>query len=170
ADLLHLHLGNRQKVATVEHDAPALDVHAGRQKPHDRVRGHRLAGPGLPDDAEDLVRARLKPQSPDGVRSIGPVRQPHGQALDAQQRFGGEPNRGFSLGLSTSLRPCPTSDTARTVRRIATPGIADTYHWVRRTPRPWPMRLPHEATLGSERLRKASADSSRIASAMTTLA
>ena len=63
-----------------------------------------------------------------------------------------------------------TTNIASTVSRIAAPGIADTYHWVRSTPRPWPIRLPQEATFGSDRLRKASALSMRIAVAITTLA
>src|SRR4051795_7409874 len=79
-------------------------------------------------------------------------------------------HRLFSLGLSASLRPWPTSDTASTVTRIAIPGIAETYHCTRSTSRPSPMRLPQEATLGSDSRRKASALSRRIATAITTLA
>ena len=50
------------------------------------------------------------------------------------------------------------------------PGIAETYHCTRSTSRPRPIRLPQDATLGSDSRRKASALSSRIATAITTLA
>src|SRR3954463_9655494 len=79
-------------------------------------------------------------------------------------------HRLFSLGLSASLRPWPTSDTASTVTRMAMPGIAETYHCTRSTSRPRPMRLPQDATLGSDRRKNANALSSRIATAITTLA
>src|ERR1700709_400732 len=79
-------------------------------------------------------------------------------------------HRLFSLGLSASLRPWPTSDTASAVTRIAMPGIAETYHCTRSTSRPSPIRLPQEATLGSDSRRKARALSSRIATAIPTLA
>ncbi len=48
--------------------------------------------------------------------------------------------------------------------------MAETYHCTRSTSRPRPIRLPHEATLGSESLRKASALSSKMEIAITTLA
>src|SRR4051795_9713579 len=79
-------------------------------------------------------------------------------------------HRLFSLGLSASLRPWPTSDTASTVTRMAMPGIAETYHCTRNTSRPSPIRLPHDATLGSDSRRNASALSSSIETAITTLA
>src|SRR3954453_8191468 len=79
-------------------------------------------------------------------------------------------HRPLSLGLSASLRPWPTSDTARTVTRIPMPGRAETDHCTRNPSRPRPIRLPQDATLGSDRRRKASALSSRIATAIPTLA
>src|SRR4051812_33843393 len=98
------------------------------------------------------------------VRAFG---QSDAEMLDRENAVA---HRLFSLGLSASLRPWPTSDTASTVIRIAMPGIAETYHCTRNTSRPSPIRLPHEATLGSDRRRKASALSSRIDTAITTLA
>jgi hypothetical protein len=50
------------------------------------------------------------------------------------------------------------------------PGIAETYHCTRSTSRPSPIRLPHDATLGSDSRRNASALSSSIETAITTLA
>src|SRR5260364_163093 len=100
------------------------------------------------------------------MRPVGAPGQAHGQAVERKDSFA---HRLFSLGLSASLRPWPTSDTASTVTRIAMPGIAETYHCTRSTSRPSPIRLPQEATLGSDSLKKASALSSRIATAITTL-
>src|SRR5262245_27542914 len=102
------------------------------------------------------------------MRAIGALGQAHAEAFQAEDRL--LAHRLFSLGLSASFRPWPTSETASTVTRMAMPGIAETYHCTRSTSRPRPMRLPQEATLGSESRRKASALSSRIDSAITTLA
>src|SRR5260370_20512414 len=98
------------------------------------------------------------------------LRQTHAEMLEREDGCAYGAHRLFSLGLSASLRPWPTSDTASTVTRIAMPGIAETYHCTRSTSRPSPIRLPHEATLGSDSRRNASALSSRIATAITTLA
>src|SRR6476620_8370946 len=102
-----------------------------------------------------------------------PVRAP-GQAdaelFERENGVVGVAHRLFSLGLSASLRPWPTSDTASTVRRMAMTGIADTYHCTRNTSRPSPMRLPQDATFGSDSRRNASALSSSIETAITTLA
>src|ERR1700746_354394 len=104
------------------------------------------------------------------MRPVGTFGQAYAEMLDREDGGGDLAHRLFSLGLSASLRPWPTSDTASTVTRIATPGMAETYHCTRSTSRPSPIRLPQEATLGSERCRNASALSSRIATAITTLA
>src|ERR1700712_5118786 len=101
------------------------------------------------------------------MRSFGASGQAYAEMLEREDAVG---HRLLSLGLSASLRPWPTSDTASTVTRIAMPGIAETYHCTRSTSRPRPMRLPQDATLGSDRRRNASALSSRIATAITTLA
>src|SRR6201982_4099904 len=101
---------------------------------------------------------------------VGARGQAHAQPLDRQDRRRRLAHRRFSLGLSASFSPWPTSDTASTVIRMAMLGIAETYHCTRSTSRPSPIRLPQEATLGSERCRNASALSSRIATAITTLA
>src|SRR5829696_7381767 len=100
------------------------------------------------------------------VRATG---QADAQAIEREDGFL-LAHRPLSLGLSASLRPWPTSDTASTVTRIAIPGIAETYHCTRSTSRPSPIRLPHDATLGSDSRRNASALSSRIETAITTLA
>ncbi len=47
-----------REVAPLEHDAAAVDLDAAGQQPHDGVRRHRLAGAGLADQADDLVRVR----------------------------------------------------------------------------------------------------------------
>src|ERR1044072_6510461 len=100
------------------------------------------------------------------MRPVGPRRQPYAQVLERQDGA----HRPLSLGFSASFSPWPTSETARTVTGIATPGIAETYHCTRSTSRPSVIRLPHGAMLGSESLRNASALSSRIHTAITTLA
>src|SRR6476646_9901965 len=100
------------------------------------------------------------------MRPVAPHRQRYGELFDGEDRA----HRRFNLGLSASLRPCPTRETASTVSRMTTPGIADTYHCVRSTERPVPMRLPQDGTFGSYRLRNANALSRRIAVAMMTLA
>src|SRR6478752_3674335 len=103
------------------------------------------------------------------MRPVGAARQAYAEMFERED---GSliAHRLFSLGLSASFNPWPTSDTASTVTRMAMPGIADTYHCTRNTSRPRPIRLPHDATLGSDRRRKASALSSRIETAITTLA
>src|ERR1700712_2180324 len=101
------------------------------------------------------------------MRSVRALGQGDAEMFDREDAVA---HRLFSLGLSASLRPWPTSDTANTVTRIAIPGMAETYHCTRSTSRPSPIRLPQEATLGSDSRRKASALSSRIATAITTLA
>ena len=136
----------------------AVDRDALRQQPHHGIRHHRLAGAGLADHADDLVGVERQRHVLQRVRPVGARRQPHAQALERQDGA----HRPFSLGFSASFSPWPTSETASTVTRIATPGMAETYHCTRSTSRPSPIRLPHEATFGSESLRKASALSSRI--------
>src|SRR5581483_7583404 len=130
---------------------------------------HRFAGAGFANDAEDLVRGNRQRDIRQRVRAVGARGQPYAETFDRQDR-GYLAHRRFSLGLSASLRPWPTSDTASTVTRMATPGIAETYHCTRSTSRPRPIRLPQEATFGSDRCRNASALSRRIATAITTLA
>src|SRR5258706_6057281 len=102
------------------------------------------------------------------MRAVGAFGQAHAEPVERQDRVG--VHRLFSLGLSASLRPWPTSDTASTVTRMAMPGIAETYHCTRSTSRPRPIKLPQDATLGSDMRRNASALSSRIVTAITTLA
>src|SRR6478672_7295369 len=104
------------------------------------------------------------------MRPVRAAGQADAEMFEREDGVVGVAHRPFSLGLSASFRPWPTSDTARTVTRIAMPGIAETYHCTRSTSRPNPIRLPHDATLGSDSRRKASALSSRIATAITTLA
>ena len=130
--------------------AAAVDRHVVGQQPHDGVGRHRLAGAGFANDAEDLVRMR---SSSDTSSSACGRSAPRGSATVrcSSERMVVLAHRRFSLGLSASFSPWPTSDTARTVTRIAMPGIADTYHCTRSTSRPSPMRLPQDATLGSER-------------------
>src|SRR5258707_5635782 len=104
------------------------------------------------------------------MRPVGAGRQSHAEPVDGQDGARDGAHRPLSLGLSASFNPCPTKDTARTVTRMAIPGMAETYHCTCNTSRPRPIKLPQDATFGSERWRKASALSSRIATAITTLA
>src|SRR5207247_8483679 len=47
-----LPLLEREQIATVELDRAAADVHAWRQQPENRARGHALPRAALPDDAD----------------------------------------------------------------------------------------------------------------------
>src|SRR5439155_13084445 len=169
AHLAHLGNGCRAEIATFEQCPTAVDRHFIGQQPHDGIRHHRLAGAGFADHAEDLVRCDLQRHIPERMRPVRAAGQADAQAIEREDVLFFA-HRPFSLGLSASLRPWPTSDTASTVTKMAIPGIAETYHCTRSTSRPRPIRLPHDATLGSDSRRNASALSSRVETAMTTLA
>ena len=70
---------------------------------------------------------------PERMRPVRAAGQADAQAIEREDGLG--PHRPLSLGLSASLRPWPTSDTASTVTRMAMP-IAETYHCTRSTSRP----------------------------------
>ena len=137
----------RAEIAAFEHHAAAVDRHLVRQQPHDGVGHHRLAGAGFADHAEDFVRAIDERYVRQRMRPVGAARQAHAEMFEREDG-GVLAHRLFSLGLSASFRPWPTSDTASTVTRIAMPGIAETYHCTRSTSRPRPIRLPQDATFG----------------------
>src|SRR3954471_17523586 len=169
AHLAHFRNRRRAEITTLEQHPAIVDRHLVGQQPHDGVGHHRLAGTGFADHAEDLVGSDFQRHVPQRMRPVCVTRQADAQAIEREDSVV-PAHRLLSLGFSASLRPWPTSDTASTVMRMATPGIAETYHCTRSTSRPRPIRLPQDATLGSDSRRKASALSSRIATAITTLA
>ena len=137
----------RAEIAALEHDAAAVDRHAVGQQPHDGVGGHGFAGAGFADHAEDFVRRERQRDISSACARSAPRGQADAQTLEREDGLG-RAHRLFSLGLSASLSPWPTSDTASTVSRMAMPGIAETYHCTRSTSRPSPMRLPQEGDVG----------------------
>src|SRR5215207_5496809 len=165
----HVGDGGRAEIAAFEHHPAAVDRHLIGQQPHHGIRHHRLAGAGFADHAEDLVRCDLQRYIVERMRPVRAAGQADAEAIERKNGLF-PAHRPFSLGLSASLRPWPTSDTASTVTRMAMPGIAETYHCTRSTSRPSPIRLPHDATLGSDSRRNASALSRSIETAITTLA
>src|SRR5439155_10003101 len=169
AYLAHFGYRCRAEIAALEHHPAAVDRHFIRQQPHDGIRHHRLTGAGFTDHTEDFVGRDFERHAPERMCPIRAAGQADAQMLEREDGFL-PAHRPFSLGLSASLSPWPTSDTASTVTKMAMPGIAETYHCTRSTARPRPIRLPHDATLGSDSRRNASALSSRIETAITTLA
>ena len=154
------------EVLALKQDAAARNAYIARQQAHDGARHHGFSGTAFANHAEDLASMKVKRDLPQRLRPIRPARQGDRQALQGKYRA----HRPFSLGFSASFKPCPTRETASTVNRMATPGMAETYHCTRSTSRPRPIRLPQDVTLGSDSRRKAKALSSRMATAMTTLA
>ena len=90
ASLPHLALGERQQVDAVHlHRAGDADA-PRRQQPGDRHRRHRLAAPGLPDQADDLPGRDVEahPVDGDGVGLAAPG-EGDGEVADLQQRLAG---------------------------------------------------------------------------------
>ncbi|SNS29438.1 hypothetical protein SAMN06893096_10396 [Geodermatophilus pulveris] len=73
-----------QLVAAVAH-RPG-DPRRLRQQAHDGQAGHRLARPGLTDDAEDLAGLQRVVDAPDGVHQAVLGREPHVEVAHGQQR------------------------------------------------------------------------------------
>ncbi len=72
ADRRQIAVGPAEQLLAVEPDR-ARDARRGRQQSHDGQRRHRLARPGLADDAEDLARPHLVARCP-ARRSPAPPR------------------------------------------------------------------------------------------------
>ena len=74
----------RKQVLAVVEDPAARDAHVRLgQQAQDRLCHHRLAGAGFADHAQDLAAHHLERYAVDGMRPVGPGRQPDGQIFDA---------------------------------------------------------------------------------------
>src|SRR5207253_5321281 len=88
ADALELALRQGGELAAAEDDAAALLDPSGRlDEPHDRERRHRLAAPGLADDAERAAGAEREVDAVDGADRTARRLEPGAQVRDLQQRL-----------------------------------------------------------------------------------
>src|SRR5690606_37209146 len=120
--------------------------------------GERLARRDRKGDATQDGRLGHPPGADAQIADIEEVRAVHAQT-----------SRFLRRGLSASFSPSPTRLSASAVIRRAAPGMAMMYHASRIWPRPMPIIVPQVITLGSPKPRKDSADSIRIAVAISTL-
>ena len=116
AQPLQVALGPPEQLVAPEPDRPA-DLRACREQPEHGEGGDRLAGPGLPDDAEHLVLPHLEGEVVDGVEDAVVGRELNREVLHGEQRRGH-----VDRGSNASRSPSPRKFTARTVRRMASPG------------------------------------------------
>src|SRR5690606_38538984 len=92
-----------------------------RNETHDRQRRHTLAATGFANDTQRLSRSHLECNVVEHPRQPIAGGELQREALDTQQIRGGH-RRSLSLGLRASFRPSPIRLTARTVRKIMSPG------------------------------------------------
>ena len=111
----------RHQVAALQQD-PALDapVHLGHQA-HDGQRRHALARPRLPDDRHRLPGGNVEGQ-------VFHDRRPHLAASKRRRQVADRQDRcahcsPLSLGSMASRNPSPSRFSAKTMIRIATPGV-----------------------------------------------
>ena len=116
----------------------------------------------------DFAGAGFADHAQDSVRPVGPTARASDSACGRSAPLGrrtprcsSERNavahRLFSLGLSASFRPWPTSDHRQHGDQDRDAGDRRDVPLHRSTSRPSPIRLPQEATLGSDSRRNASA-------------
>ena len=153
ANLLHLGLGHlEQGLATVA-DVAALDASRRHiDEAHDGERGHRLARAGLANNAEGLAAIQGVAHAVDSLDHAVLRVEVHLEVVNLEQ-VGALGNRlvlevlarvdlglllskhgyaSFILTSRASRRPSPRSVKARTVVRMARPGMSMSQGWVAR--------------------------------------
>jgi len=85
-DVAQRRLAQRRQAPRPPADTPAAIVTCGGSSPHDRLCRHRLARPGLRDDAEDLVARHGEAELGHRMRAVGAARQRDGEAVDVENR------------------------------------------------------------------------------------
>ena len=87
AQFPQLLLGQGEQVPAPEEDAARARLQVLRQQAHDGVGGHRLAGTGLANHAQNLAGIQRQVDVAHRIFAITVGGQPDGQPFDAQQRF-----------------------------------------------------------------------------------
>ena len=153
ADLLHLSFGHLEQRLAAVADVAALDASRGHvDETHDGERGHGLAASGLADHAEGLSTVEGVAHAVDGLDHAVLRVEVHLEVVHLKQ-VGALGNRlvlevlarvdlglllskhgyaSFILTSRASRRPSPSRVKARTVVRMARPGMIMSQGWVAR--------------------------------------
>src|SRR5581483_4369192 len=174
-----------EQIPAFEPDRAANRRAHGRSEPEDRERGHRLSGPALPGQPEDLALADLQVLQVHDLPASERDRQvadldrrhrasragPAGIEIATGRTSGsgilgtedGAHRVGTRRGSRTSRSPSPSRLNATAVSRIAAPGNVTSHHWVVKYDWPW-LTIRPQSGVGScaPRPRNESADAVRM--------
>ena len=121
----HGALAQRQQVGSREQGLSARGPDAARQQADDGGSQHRLARPGLADDAVDLARPDVKREALDGEAPVAPVRERDEEVAHGEDGpLGAHAQRPRAPSETRSRRPSPNRLTASTIENRAAPGKA----------------------------------------------